>query len=115
MTPEAQAITQALLDHHRSVGPAETRPENPDPYTIQYGKLCERAGVPWLTRSVGQFLQETAEWCAANGWPPINSLAVNETGMPGGGYDIAPGCSLLQWPEQVRNTIVCRSYPKTVS
>jgi len=90
MTPEAQAITQALLYHHRSLESPESRPENPDAYTIQYGKLCERAGVPWLTRSVGQFLQETAEWCESHGWPPINSLAVNDTGMPGGGYDIAP-------------------------
>lgn len=114
MTPEAQALTQVLLDHHRSVGPPANRPENLDPYTIQYGKLCERAGVPWLTRSVGHFLQETAEWCDANGWPPINSLAVNDTGMPGDGYDGAPGCSLLQWPEQARDSIVFDGYPRTV-
>jgi len=115
MTDEAQALTQALLDHHRSMGAPANRPENPDPYTIQYGNLCERAGVPWLTRSVGQFLRETAKWCDDNGWPPINSLAVNDTGMPGGGYDIAAGCSLLQWPEQVRDTIVFGGYPRTVS
>jgi hypothetical protein len=116
VTAAAQAIAQVLLDHHRSLGdPPPNRPDNLNPFTIRYGTLCERAGVPWLTRSVGRPLQEIAEWCVDSGWPPINSLAVNDTGMPGGGYDGAPECDLLHWPDQAWDCIVFEDYPTTVS
>jgi hypothetical protein len=37
-----------------------------------------------IAKNVGHFLQETAEWCNAKGWLPINSLAVNaDTRRPG--------------------------------
>jgi len=46
MTPEAKSLTQVLLDHHRNVCLLATQPPDPDPYTIPYKTLCERAGVP---------------------------------------------------------------------
>ncbi|MEE8449562.1 MAG: hypothetical protein V3S39_08005, partial [Thermodesulfobacteriota bacterium] len=91
MTAEAQALLKVLLDHHKRTcrGPSGP-PRDVDAYLIPYGTLCDRAGVPYLTRGVGKFLQEVAEWCHNNGWPPINSLAVNQdTRMPGEGYDLA--------------------------
>jgi hypothetical protein len=82
---------------------------------IPYGTLCDRAGVPYLTRGVGNFLREVAEWCHDNDWPPINSLAVNHDSlMPGEGYDLAPGCSLLHWPDQVKACITFTGYPDTI-
>lgn len=115
MTPEAKSLTQVLLDHHRNVCLPANHPHDPDPYTIPYKTLCERAGVPWLTQSVGHFLQETAEWCDAKSWPPINSLAVNaDTRRPGEGYDNAPNCSLETWLDQVMECIDFRGYPTTV-
>ena len=49
-----------------------------------------------------------------NDWPPLNALAVNgETGMPGEGYDGAPGCDLLRWPEEVRRCIAFGGYPSS--
>jgi hypothetical protein len=52
---------------------------------IYYGALCDRAGMPFLTHSVGPFL------------------------------DGASGCALLEWPEQVRKCIAFKSYPDTTS
>lgn len=116
MTAEAEALAQVLLNHQRSIRrQPEDRPEDPTPFTIQYERLCERAGVPHLTYSVGLYLQQIAEWCDENGWPPINSLAVNTTGMPGGGYEGAPGCDLLHWPQQASDSVVFAHYPRTVS
>jgi hypothetical protein len=109
MTAEARALAQTLVAHHKSVC-APGRPA--DSCLIVYGTLCERAGVPFLTRGVGPFLREVAEWCAANAWPPINALAVNrETRMPGEGYDGAPGCSLVDWAREVRAAIDFQGYP----
>ena len=83
---------------------------------IFYGVLCDRAGVPWLTHSVGQFLGEIAEWCTDNGWPPLNALAVNsERWMPGDGYDGAAGCSLIRWADEVKNCIAFNGYPASTS
>lgn len=79
---------------------------------IPYSVLCQRAGVPHLTRIPGAFLQEIAEWCAENRWPPLNSLAINELeGQPGSHYDVAPGCSILNWPAEVDACIAWRDYP----
>jgi hypothetical protein len=116
MTAEAEALAQVLLNHQRSIRrPPEDRPKDPRPFTLQYKWLCERAGVPHLTPFVGRYLQQIAEWCVKNGWPPINSLAVNKTGVPGGGYDGAPLCDLLHWPQQASDSIVFAHYPRTVS
>ncbi len=117
MTPEARALAQALLNHHRQVCCGRTSGQrSADLCVIPYGLLCERAGVPYLTHTVGHFLREVAEWCHANGWPPINALAVNrETRMPGEGYVGPPGCSLIRWPEEVRACMEFDSYPDLVS
>jgi hypothetical protein len=109
MRPVSRALGQILLDHHQ-----QTTSRHPlgaifdiNRDAIRYGDLCSRAGVPHLTRIVGGFLAEIAEWCAANGWPPINSLAVNgETRIPGEGYyDIA------KWPSEVEECIRFNGYP----
>ncbi len=116
MSPEARALAQVLLDHHREVcrRPGEPLPSI-DSAVIPYGVLCERAGLSYLTHSVGPFLREIAVWCHENGWPPINSLAVNyATRMPGEGYDKAPGCSLPRWPEEVAACIDFLGYPGVV-
>jgi len=117
MTAGARALAQALLDHHKQVcRPRRGRHVSVESCVIAYSLLCERAGVPFLTHSVGSFLREVADWCYANDWPPINALAVNRyTGMPGEGYDGAPGCSLLRWPDEVRACIEFDGYPDVVS
>jgi len=80
-------------------------------YTVRYGDLCSAAGVPHLTRIVGGFLGEVAEWCAHAGYPPLNSLAVNESGLPGEGYDGAGGFTLVNWPKEVEECVRYGSYP----
>src|SRR6476659_263240 len=113
MRAEARALAQALLAHHRAVT-RQQPPGNtviPGHYTIRYGALCTKAGVPHVLRIVGGFLQEVAEWCEANGYPPLNSLAVNETGMPGDGYDGAGGFKIVNWPAEVEQCIRFRGYP----
>ena len=113
MRPEARVLGQALLDHHRAKA-AQTPPGKkivPSKYTVRYGDLCVRAGVPHLMRVVGSFLGEVAEWCAANGYPPLNSLAVNETGLPGDGYDGAGGFKVVNWPREVEACIRFTGYP----
>jgi hypothetical protein len=117
MGPIAISLCNVLLDHHREVCMTHTlRPPIIDRCLITYGDLCERAGYPDLPRGVGRHLQEVAEWCQANNWPPLNSLAVNrDTRMPGDSYDVAPGCSLLGWPSQAEACIVFQDYPEDVS
>ena len=105
-------MTEELLLHHRYV----CRPGRPiRDCVIEYGVLCERAGYPEIVRSVGHYLLETARWCSGR-WPPINSLAVNrDSRMPGESYDVAPGCSLLNWPDEAQAAIDCVNYPEHVS
>ena len=122
MTAEATTIANVLLKRHqevcggfKGVPPKNITDRNVEECVIFYGNLCERAGVPFLTHGVGRFLGEIAEWCEEHGWPPLNSLAVNRaTGMPGVGYDGAPGSDLLLWPEQVRQCIVFSGYPEAI-
>jgi hypothetical protein len=122
MTAEATTIANVLLQHHsqhcrtyEGTQPERISDGMVERSVIFYGNLCEKAGVPFLTHGVGRFLEEIAEWCEENGWPPLNSLAVNRaTGMPGIGYDGAPGSDLLLWPEQVRQCMVFGGYPETV-
>ncbi len=114
MRPESCSMCQVLLDRFwtyivREEGTSRPRTE----CLIAYGVLCTLAGVPHLTRYPGRFLQEIAEWCAANGWPPLNALAINaDEGHPGSHYDVAPECSLLNWPAEVDECIAFRGYPR---
>jgi hypothetical protein len=72
MTPEATALAQSLLEHHRGVcWPRRGTNPSIDSCLVTYSMLCDRAGVPHLVRPVGTFLREVAEWCEANDWPPI--------------------------------------------
>ena len=117
MRPEAVAMANVLLKHHRRVcqKPGATAPIL-NSCLITYGKLCDEAGGPYLTHYPGPFLGETAQWCADNGWPPINALAVRaDSRMPGDGYDDAKGCSIINWPEQAEASIKFRGYPDSVS
>jgi hypothetical protein len=113
MQKEAHSLGQALLDHHHNAVAASPPGRRLDlgRYTIRYGVLCDRAGVPHLTRNPGPVLRVVAEWCEANGYPPIVALAVNETGMPGSGYDGAGECEIVKWPQQVEACIRFTSYP----
>jgi hypothetical protein len=69
MKPESRALGQALLDHHRLVTKQHPPGKKilPSHYTIRYGVLCNRAGVPHVLPIVGNFLLEIAEWCEAQG------------------------------------------------
>jgi hypothetical protein len=114
MRAESRALCRELLLHHQ----AKTAAHPPGMrviaryYTIPYGDLCTRAGVPHLTRIVGQFLAEVAEWCEASGFPPLNSLAVNsDTGIPGEGYDGAGGFAIVDWPADVEACVGFTGYP----
>lgn len=88
--------------------------EKHDSALITYKELCERAGVPNLTRHVGTILAEIAERCQKRGLPPINSLAVNaKTKKPGPGYRGAAGCSEENWKDEV-GACLSRKYPPRI-
>jgi hypothetical protein len=114
MRQETELIAARLLKCHaaiRSHATSETVTPND---LIPYGKLCEEAGVPHITRVVGFFLGEIAEWCFENGFPPLNSLAINADEMkPGPGYKDAVGCSEINWWKEVQ-TCVAREYPARI-
>jgi hypothetical protein len=116
MRPEAHRLGQALLDHHRRVvaqhPPRPSRDPDPARYTIRYSTLCNQAGVPHVVRIVGAFLGELAEWCSDEGLPPLNSLAVGESGQPGEGYDGAGGFKSINWVYDVVDCIRCDRYPQ---
>ena len=117
MRPEAKALGQALLDHRRRIiaqHPLRKKVIVPR-YTIAYGDLCARAGVPHVTKGVGSFLQEVAVWCQNAGYPPLNALAVStSTGMPGDGYDGAGDCEIIHWPAQAEACVRFQGYPAVV-
>jgi len=121
MTVESTAIANAFLKNHREfcrnfegLMPEGITDRMVELSVIPYGSLCKWAGLPFLTHGVGRLLDEVGEWCEENGWPLLNSLAVNrEAGMPGFGYEGAHGGDLLHWPEQVRRCIAFGGYPKT--
>lgn len=121
MRSEARAMAKELLKHHKQVcrGLETDSKELTDSQVhdrcIRYGVLCDRIGAPYLTRSAGSFLHDVAEWCESEGWPPINALVVNESGLPGPGYDRAPGGGFANWPTQVRKAILFPSYPDHLS
>jgi hypothetical protein len=113
MKPEARALCQALLDHHSARTKALPPGKNVvvTKYTVRYGDLCARAGLPHLTRVVGAFLGEVGAWCAAEGYPPLDVLAVGETGLPGERYDGASRFTRKDWPHYARECICFASYP----
>jgi hypothetical protein len=116
MRAEARALGQALLAQHRAATTQHPPKKHvvPGQYTIRYGVLCDRAGVPHVLRIVGTFLGEVAEWCDAEGFPPLNSLAVGENGVPGEGYDGAGGFKAINWPRDVEACIRFAGYPATM-
>lgn len=114
MRPESKLLGQALLDHRRRTV-TQHPPGNKlnlSRHTVAYGELCNRAGVPHLTKSVGSFLQEIALWCQSAGYPPLNALAVSAaTGIPGEGYDGAGDCEIVHWPAQAESAVRFTGYP----
>jgi hypothetical protein len=117
MSPEAQKLAQALLDHHRNVCRFhKTTDPSTESCLIVYGDLCEQSDLSHLKAIVGKVLREVAQWCHDNGWPPLNALAVNhDTGRPGRGYNSAPGCSRDRWEDEVRACINFAGYPNSIS
>ena len=116
MSPEAQKLAQALLDHRKVCGLQRQAGPSVDSCLITYGDLCERAGLPHLKPAVGRYLREVAQWCRDNGWPPLNALAVNhDTKTPGRGYDRAPGCNRETWRDEVAAAINFSGYPDFIS
>jgi hypothetical protein len=123
LSEEARVLARELLRRHeqicRQLGVSAAKDVTDgmiDRSVISYGILCDRAGVPFLTHSVGWFLEEIAEWCAGNSWPLLNALAVNsETRMPGDGYEGAAGGSLSTWAEEVKKCIAFECYPTAES
>jgi hypothetical protein len=117
MSPEAQKLAQALLDHHRKVCRSQSSENlSVDSSVITYEDLCERAELPHVKPTVGKYLREIAQWCHDNSWPPLNALAVNhDTRRPGHGYDAAPGCSLERWQDEATACIRYAGYPHVVS
>ncbi|HJU63105.1 MAG TPA: hypothetical protein VJ864_13750 [Candidatus Binatia bacterium] len=116
MSPEAQKLAQALLDHHRKMRRFQKEAcPNVESRLIVYEDLCEQAGLSHLKPNVGKFLREVAQWCHENGWPPLNALAVNhQTRRPGRGYDRAPGCSRERWQDEVTACISFAGYPDSM-
>lgn len=112
MSAISKKLYQTLLDHHLSVRISEPIKDTQiDPCLMTYARLCDESGMPGAEVGVGKFLAEIAEYCQVNGWPPINALAVNSSSrMPGEKYDLAEGCSILHWPQQVIDVLLCHDY-----
>src|ERR1700732_4512011 len=114
MKAVSRALGQVLLDHHQQTIKQHPPGERPiiQHYLLAYNVLCARANVPYLTRGVGDYLVDIAEWCASNEWPPLNALAVNaESHMPGEGYDGAGGFNIVNWPAEGISCIKFKEYP----
>jgi hypothetical protein len=117
MSPEAQKLAQALLDHHKKV-PRPQRESSPgiESCLIVYGDLSKRAGLSHPEPNLGKLLREVAQWCHANSWPPLNALVVNhKSRRPGRGYDRAPGCSREHWQDDVTACLNFAGYPDCIS
>lgn len=111
MSAVAQDLANALLAHHR----AKCQPNaSLRSCLITYGALCRNANRPTYTRGSGRYLREVAEWCQQRSLPPINALAVNgKRKKPGPLYDVAPGCSITNWPSEAQSAIDCTRYPQS--
>ena len=115
MKPESELLAKGLLECHSKIRSSKTSETVAQSDLISYKKLCEQAGLGFLTRTVGHFLGEIATWCAANKLPPLNSLAINAEEMkPGPGYDTADGCSEINWWNEVQACIAA-DYPDRIS
>jgi hypothetical protein len=115
MKLETELIANRLLRCHNAITAKKTSDTVLPSDLIPYGKLCEDVGLSHLTRVVGVFLGELAEWCHDNGLPPLNSLAINAEEMkPGPGYDGAAGCSEINWWNEVKACIAAK-YPDRIS
>lgn len=114
MRQETEMLAARLLKCHAAIR-AKRTPDTVTPKDLlPYGKLCDDVGLPYLTRGVGFFLGELAQWCHDHGFPPLNSLAINAEEMkPGPGYDGAAGCSEITWWEEVR-ACVGAEYPARI-
>lgn len=113
MSPFAFALCRALIEHQFQVSARAkelSRPSDVDRRLITYADLCKRAGRAGDERSIGPYLLEVAEWCAAQNRPPLNALVVSATmRRPSDGYSEAPGC--VNWGDDVRRVLTCESYP----
>jgi hypothetical protein len=108
-------ILQALLDHREQMRQRLGHQQAPHEYCIRYADLCERAGLPrTYALACRHNLQAAAEYCAQNRWPPLNPLAVGESGVPGEGYEGAPGCKFATWDRDVLRCIQFEGYPSRV-
>jgi hypothetical protein len=54
---------------------------------------------------------EVAEWCEAEGFPPLYALAVSQSGTPSDGYDGAGGFRMSAWTADVEACIRFTGYP----
>lgn len=114
MRPETQLLAASLLKCHANIRAHCTTETVTQRDLIPYKKLCEQAGVPDITRVVGNFLGELALWCNEHGLPPLNSLAINGAELkPGPGYDRAVGCSEINWWKEVQACIAA-DYPSHI-
>jgi hypothetical protein len=115
LSPEAVLVCQVLLNHQRSIVRLKRRP----PFQqclITYGEVCEAAGLPLLTEAISICLWEIAEFCADNGWPPLNAIVINaRTREPGKGYEKAPGCSRESWLDEAQRCLDFAHYPDLVT
>lgn len=116
MKRESVLLANELLAHHRRV--VASKPPGKrvihSNYTIPYGQLCQRAGVPHALANISFFLLEVAEWSAANNWPALNALAVNaESGIPGEGYDGAGGFKITEWPAELDRCVRFAGFPSS--
>ncbi len=111
MRPETEQLAGRLLQCHAAIRATRTPATVTPKDLIPYGKLCDDVGLSYLTRGVGPFLGELAQWCCDHGLPPLNSLAINaEELKPGPGYDDAAGCSEITWWQEVQ-ACVAAQYP----
>lgn len=112
MTTKAQAFAEVLIKRHQEV--CRTREkhtaesvDNIDIYTcfITYVELCREAKVG-APIGASLFLAEIYAKCVANGWPPLNSLVVNQkTHEPGKQY------SGKSWKREIKECIAFPGYP----
>jgi len=76
LTPLAYELGNALFKRHAEVCAPLKLSEKAvtkviaDECTIPYKALCESVGAVEMTESVGDFLNELAEWCQSRGLPP---------------------------------------------
>lgn len=116
MTPHARALVNSLLVQHRSS--TQTHPPGLRPvvghYVIRYSVLCAAAGVPHVADAKAPLLLEVAEWCLARKFPPIQSLAIGEAGIPIASYGVAADPETEEWLRQLDACIRFEGYPASV-